>query len=80
MYNYFSRTIQSPEGEKNATFSPTYYGDVLYYSVKIDNVDQFRMTRDDSSQWKIAAQVLPIWVHEKELELHDMIEEEAENS
>jgi hypothetical protein len=35
------------------------------------------MAREENGQWKISAQVLPLWVHEKEFELNNLIEEKA---
>ncbi|MEI9912270.1 MAG: hypothetical protein WDO71_23015 [Bacteroidota bacterium] len=48
----------------------------LYYHIGFDNngkVEIFRMKKDEEGMWKIQAQVLPLWIHEMELELNDVI-------
>lgn len=74
MYYIFFITIKTPLGRKKTAFSPTYYNDVLHYTVIIEDVCIFQMTRDESGLWKILAEELPHWVQEGELELNSLIE------
>ena len=53
-------------------------GDELTYSITFLDKDKpttFRMKRDESGQWKIQAQVLPQFIHDSELRLSDIIDE-----
>jgi hypothetical protein len=79
MYRHFKRRVVTIQGEWLIDFTPNFNGGELYYSVKISDVDGFRMTKDESGMWKIAAQGLPAWVHEMDLELNDIIEDQVEN-
>ncbi|SKD08450.1 hypothetical protein SAMN05660461_4330 [Chitinophaga ginsengisegetis] len=79
MYPHFRKTVKTADGEKLIDFTPTFYGNELHYSIKIEHVDQFRMAKDEEGMWRIGAQVLPLWVHEIDLELHDIIEDNYNN-
>lgn len=60
-------------------FERVFYGnDDLFYHISFNNkgkTETFRMKRDDEGIWKIQAQVLPIWIHEMELDFNDVIKE-----
>jgi len=77
MYKYFKRKVKTVDGEKLIDFAPTFYGSELYYSIKIPDIERFRMTKNEEGMWKISAQALPLWVHEIELEFHDLIEDQS---
>jgi hypothetical protein len=77
MTSNFDKELTTPHGLKNFQFHSAIYGTERTYSIttKDDNkLVTFRMRKDENGQWKILAQVLPMWIHQKELELNDEIE------
>lgn len=85
MNEIFSKTINTGNANREFEFERVFYASELYYHVRFINTDQgnkkeqFRLRKDEDGQWKIAAQALPIWVHNKELDFNDIIEENEDN-
>lgn len=81
MSENFTKTIFSGEKEREFHFMKVFYDLELRYHVSFINTDQgnkreeFRMYREENGQWKIASQVLPIWIFKSECDLNDAIEE-----
>lgn len=77
---FFTKKIQTKEGLKEFNFKKVFYDSTnLMYHVNVvikptENL-QFRMRKDPSGLWVIAAQVLPEWLFDIEMELNDVIEE-----
>jgi hypothetical protein len=81
MKEIFSKSIYAHGSFREFEFRRVFYSLELWYHIGYINTDdnnkieQFRLYRDENNQWKIAAQILPNWIHEKELEFGDLIDE-----
>jgi len=48
----------------------------VWYEISFNNngnKNSFRMYQDEEGMWKIAAQVLPLWIQETDVEFSDVI-------
>ena len=79
MSTYFSKVIKAGERLREFNFRLTSLSDDNRYSVDVPddkgNRVQFSIIRDNSNQWKIAAQLMPLWIHDTESVLAEAIEE-----
>jgi hypothetical protein len=76
----FYKKIKTGEIEREFLFQQTIYSDnILWYHIDVKDDDgtqiNFRMYKDEKGQWKISAQVLPLWIHENELQFNDVVQE-----
>lgn len=73
MKQFFSDTLN----KVSFHFERVFYNieDMYYHITFNDNgkSETFRMKKDEEGMWKIQAQKLPTWIHEKELEFNDVI-------
>ena len=83
MSTYFSKVIKAGERLREFNFRQTNANDEARYSVDVPddkgNRVMFSMYKNAEGQWKTAAQLLPLWVHEAETLLADAIEENKKN-
>jgi uridine kinase len=83
MSTYFSKVIKAGERLREFNFRQTTASDEARYSVDVPddkgNRIMFSMYKNAESEWKTAAQLLPLWVHEAETMLAEAIEENRKN-
>jgi hypothetical protein len=80
---YFSKVIKAGERQREFNFKLTSINDETRYSVDVPddkgNRVLFTMYRNADGQWKTAAQLLPLWIHNAEESLAEAIEEHKKN-
>jgi hypothetical protein len=83
MSTYFSKVIKAGERQREFNFRQTSNNDTSRYSVDVPddkgNRVMFSMYKNSEGQWKTAAQLLPLWIHDAEATLADAIEENRKN-
>jgi hypothetical protein len=83
MSTYFSKVIKAGERQREFNFRQTSNNDEGRYSVDVPddkgNRVMFSMYKNADGQWKTAAQLLPMWIHDAEIALADAIEENRKN-
>ena len=79
MSTYFSKVIKAGERQREFNFRQLSNGADTRYSVDVPddkgNRIMFSMYKNADGQWKTAAQLLPMWIHDTELALAEAIEE-----
>lgn len=79
MSTYFSKVIKAGDKLREFNFRQTYLNDNSRYSVDVPddkgNRIIFSIYKNADAEWKIAAQLMPMWVHNAEQELATAIEE-----
>jgi len=82
MSTYFSKLIKAGDKLREFNFRQTYLNDDSRYTVDVPddkgNRIMFSIYRNADAAWKVAAQLMPIWVHNAEQELATAIEENNE--
>lgn len=82
MSTYFSKLIKAGDRLREFNFRQTYLNDSSRYSVDVPddkgNRIMFSIYKDEDGGWKVAAQLMPMWVHNAEAELALAIEENKE--
>ena len=82
MSTYFSKLIKAGDKLREFNFRQTYLSDNSRYSVDVPDDKgsriMFSVYRNADGEWKIAANLMPIWVHDAENELAAAIEENNE--
>jgi iron only hydrogenase large subunit-like protein len=77
MTDNFDKDLKTPYGMRKFQFHSAFDGIERTYSITTSEENNklvtFRMKKDEKGQWKILAQVLPMWIQEKEMELNDEI-------
>lgn len=83
MSTYFSKVIKAGDRLREFNFRQTYLNDDSRYSVDVPddkgNRILFSIYKNSEAQWKVAAQLMPIWVHNAEQDLAIAIEENHEH-
>ena len=83
MSTYFSKVIKAGERQREFNFRQTSNNDTSRYSIDVPddkgNRVMFSMYKNSEGQWKTAAQLLPLWIHDAEAILADAIEENRKN-
>ena len=83
MSTYFSKVIKAGERMREFNFRLSSLSDDKRYSVDVPddkgNRVQFSIFKDSNNQWKIAAQLMPLWIHDTEAVLAEAIEENLMN-
>jgi hypothetical protein len=83
MSTYFSKVIKAGDKLREFNFRQTYLSDDSRYTVDVPDDKGNRITfsiyRNADGEWKVAAQLMPIWVHNAEQELAIAIEENNES-
>jgi hypothetical protein len=79
MSTYFSKVIKAGDRLREFNFRQASMNDSSRYTVDVPDDKGgriiFSLYKDADSDWKIAAQLMPMWVHEAEAELSNAIEE-----
>jgi len=79
MSTYFSKVIKAGDKLREFNFRQTYLNDDSRYTVDVPddkgNRIIFSIYKNAEAAWKIAAQLMPMWVHNAEQELATAIEE-----
>ena len=79
MSTYFSKVIKAGERQREFNFRQLSNGADTRYSVDVPddkgNRIMFSMYKNADGQWKTAAQLLPMWIHDTEIALAEAIEE-----
>ena len=82
MSTYFSKLIKAGDKLREFNFRQTYLSDNSRYSVDVPDDKgsriMFSVYRTADGEWKIAANLMPLWVHDAENELAAAIEENNE--
>ena len=82
MSTYFSKVIKAGDKLREFNFRQTYISDNSRYSVDVPDDKgkriMFSIYKNASSEWKVAAQLIPMWIHNAEAELGVAIEENQE--
>lgn len=82
MSTYFSKVIKAGDRLREFNFRQTNINDNSRYTIDVPddkgNRIMFSIYKNASSEWKISAQLMPMWVHDAESELAVAIEENAE--
>src|SRR5690349_21183014 len=82
MSTYFSKLIKAGDKLREFNFRQTYLNDDSRYTVDVPddkgNRIMFSIYRNADAAWKVAAQLMPMWVHNAEQELATAIEENNE--
>lgn len=82
MSSYFSKLIKAGDKLREFNFRQTSLNDDSRYSVDVpDDKGQrimFSIYRNADAEWKVAAQLMPMWVHNAEQDLATAIEEHKE--
>ena len=79
MSMYFTKIIKT--GERQREFNFRRLSEAADHSYSVDVPDDkgnrvvFNMYRNAQGQWKTAAKMVPIWIHNAEVELGQAIEE-----
>ncbi len=83
MSTYFSKVMKAGERMREFNFKLASANDDSRYSVDVPddkgNRVSFSMYKNADGEWKIAAQLMPLWIHEAELQLAEAIESNWEN-
>ena len=83
MSTYFSKVIKAGERQREFNFRQTSNNDESRYSIDVPddkgNRVMFSMYKNSEGQWKTAAQLLPLWIHDAEMYLAEAIEENRKN-
>lgn len=79
MSTYFSKLIKAGQKLREFNFRQASMNDDTRYNVDVpdDNGSRiyFSMYKNADGEWKVAAQLMPMWVHNSEALLSDAIEE-----
>ena len=79
MSTYFSKVIKAGNKLRQFNFRQTNNSDSSRYTVDVPddkgNRIIFSLYKNAEGSWKIAAQLMPLWVHESEQSLAEAIEE-----
>lgn len=79
MSTYFSKLIKAGDRIREFNFRQTNLNDNSRYSVDVPddkgNRIMFSLYKNADSEWKVAAQLMPLWVHDAESDLGNAIEE-----
>ena len=82
MSTYFSKLIKAGERLREFNFRQTSLNDNSRYTIDVpdDNGKRivFSIYQNVDAQWKVAAQLMPLWVHDAEIALGDAIKENNE--
>ena len=82
MSTYFSKVIKAGDKLREFNFRQTYLNDDSRYTVDVpDDKGKrilFSIYKNADAEWKVAAQLMPIWVHNAESELAFAIQENNE--
>lgn len=82
MSTYFSKLIKAGDKLREFNFRQTYLNDNSRYTVDVPddkgNRIIFSIYKNADADWKIAAQLMPLWVHSAEIELAKAIGENYE--
>jgi hypothetical protein len=82
MSTYFSKVIKAGDKLREFNFRQTNLNDDSRYTIDVPDDKGNRITfsiyRNADAEWKVAAQLMPIWVHNAEQELAVAIEENNE--
>lgn len=82
MSTYFSKVIKAGERQREFNFRQLSTGDDIKYHVDVPddkgNRIVFQMYKDSEGRWKTSAQVLPLWIHNSETILSDVIMEQLQ--
>lgn len=82
MSTYFSKLIKAGERLREFNFRQTSLNDNSRYTIDVpdDNGKRivFSIYQNVDAQWKVAAQLMPLWVHDAETALGDAIKENNE--
>lgn len=83
MSTYFSKLIKAGDRLREFNFRQASINDDSRYTVDVPddkgNRIIFSIYKNAEAEWKIAAQLMPIWVHNAEADLATAIEENNEN-
>jgi len=84
MSTYFSKLIKAGDKLREFNFRQTYLNDDSRYTVDVPddkgNRIMFSIYRNADAEWKVSAQLMPMWVHNAETDLAKAIEENNENA
>lgn len=79
MSTYFSKVIKAGDKLREFNFRQTNLNDESRYTVDVPDDKgkriSFSIYKNADGEWKVAAQLMPMWVHNAELELASAIEE-----
>lgn len=79
MSTYFSKVIKAGDKLREFNFRQTYLNDSSRYTVDVPDDKGHRIVfsiyRNADAEWKVAAQLMPVWVHNAEHDLSIAIEE-----
>ena len=79
MSTYFSKLIKAGDRLREFNFRLASINDNNRYTVDVPddkgNRVLFSMYRNADGEWKIAAQLMPMWIHNAEIDLAHAIEE-----
>ena len=79
MSTYFSKLIKAGDRIREFNFRQTNLNDNSRYSVDVPddkgNRIMFSLYKNAGNEWKVAAQLMPMWVHDAESDLGNAIEE-----
>lgn len=79
MSTYFSKLIKAGDRLREFNFRQTYLNDSSRYSVDVPDDKgsriMFSIYKNADGEWRVAAQLIPMWVHNAEAELALAIEE-----
>lgn len=82
MSTYFSKLIKAGDKLREFNFRQASMNDESRYTVDVPddkgNRIIFSLYKNADAEWKISAQLMPIWVHNAEAELATAIEENRE--
>ena len=82
MSTYFSKVIKAGDRLREFNFRQTNLNDESRYTVDVPDDKgkriMFSIYKNASSEWKVAAQLIPMWIHNAEAELGIAIEENQE--
>ena len=82
MSTYFSKVIKAGERQREFNFRQLSTGQDLKYHVDVPddkgNRIVFQMYKDVGGHWKTSAQVLPLWIHNAEDILSEVITEQLQ--
>lgn len=82
MSTYFSKLIKAGGQLREFNFKLASLNDQTRYIVDVPDDKggriMFSAYKDANGEWKIAAQLMPLWVHEVEADLGQAIEENKE--
>jgi hypothetical protein len=83
MSTYFSKVMKAGERMREFNFRLASANDDSRYTVDVPddkgNRVIFSMFKNADGDWKIAAQLMPLWIHEAETQLANAIESNWEN-